>query len=66
MKSITNRKKNSGTDRILFEQLFVYTPAFTLPPGFRAACHLHEKPMLFRTMEQANTHIRDRHRVWKG
>lgn len=43
-----------------------YKAAMILPDGYRAACHLHKKPLLFKTLEEANEHMRDVHRVWKG
>lgn len=33
-----------------------YTPAFILPKGYKAACHLHEKVVLFKTFKEAEIH----------
>lgn len=34
-----------------------YTPLFILPKGVKAACHLHDKPMYFKTIKDCQKHM---------
>lgn len=43
-----------------------YKAAMILPDGYRGACHLHKEPMLFKTIDELQEHMRDVHMVWKG
>ena len=33
-----------------------YKPVFILPKGYKGACHLHDKPVLFKTFVEMEIH----------
>lgn len=66
-----DKKKSLTTDRILGKITkepyngpngpVITTPAYILPDGFVAACHLHHNVRLFRTMDEIVKHNRELH-----
>lgn len=65
---MTNKKKSLSNARTLDKLINIgpngpvnYTPAFKLPSYARAACHLHEKPVFFKTIEDMGEHNQKMH-----
>lgn len=72
MKYMKHKKSNSTTDRGSGEVLvgpngpIHYKLEYVIPAPYRAACHMHKKPVLFMTIRELQKHILKEHRVWKG